>query len=206
LGLPEPLHGETIFLLLPCYAGSIEAGKEALEPLRAFGDPIADTVQPMPYTALQQMLDDRWGAGHRNYWKSRDYRELTDDAIDTMVEYCDSTAPFFSVFIEWMEGAVGRADPGATAFPHRDIAFDISVLQLWSDPERDDEYIGWARKFHEAMAPYAADGVYVNYLDRDEAERVPEAYGERYERLRELKAVWDPENLFRMNQNIKPSD
>ena len=206
LGLPEPLHGETILILLPCYVGSIEAGKEALEPLREFGDPITDTVQSMLYTALQQMLDERWGSGHRNYWKSRDYRELTDDAIDTMVEHCDSAAPFFSVFVEWMEGTIGRADADATAYPHRDMTLDISVLQLWSDPERDDEYIGWAREFHEAMGPYAAEGVYVNYLDKDDIDRVPEAYGERYERLRELKAEWDPRNLFRMNQNIKPAD
>ena len=206
LGLPEPLHGETILILLPCYVGSIEAGKEALEPLREFGDPITDTVQSMLYTALQQMLDERWGSGHRNYWKSRDYRELTDDAIDTMVEHCDSAAPFFSVFVEWMEGTIGRADADATAYPHRDMTLDISVLQLWSDPERDDEYIGWARVFHEAMGPYAAEGVYVNYLDKDDIDRVPEAYGERYERLRELKAEWDPRNLFRMNQNIKPAD
>lgn len=76
---------------------------------------------------------------------------------------------------------------------------------MWSDPERDDEYIEWVREFHEAMGPYAVEGVYVNYLDKDEAERVPEAYGERYERLVELKNEWDPENLFRMNQNVKPT-
>ena len=205
MGLPEPLHGETVLLLLPCYAGPIETGGEVLRPLREFGDPIVDAVEPMPYVALQRMLDERNEAGHRNYWKSRNYRELTDEAIETLVDYCDSDAPFFSVFVEWMEGAIGRADADATAFPHRDKAFDISVLQLWSDPGRDDEYIGWAREFHEAMEPHAVDGVYVNYLDDDEAERVPEAYGERYERLVDLKNEWDPDNLFRMNQNIEPT-
>ena len=206
LGLPEPLHGETILILLPCYAGTIEAGKEALRPLREFGDPLADAVEPMPYTALQQMLDERNSEGARNYWKSHNFYELPEGAIETMVEYCNSTAPFFSVFIEWMDGAIGRVDADATAFPHRDKSFSVNILMRWTDPERDDERIAWAREFHEAMAPYAADGVYVNYLDKDEAERVPEAYGERYERLRELKAEWDPENRFRMNQNIKPSD
>lgn len=205
LGLPEPLHGETILILLPVYAGAIEAGKAALQPLRDFGEPIVDTVSPMPYTALQSMLDARWKAGERNYWKSNNYQELSDGAIETMVELCDSEAPFFSVFVEWMEGAISRPAVDATAFPHREATLDISVLQRWSNPKQDDERTAWVQEFHEAMAPYAAEGVYVNYLDQDEGDRVREAYGERYERLVEVKNEWDPDNLFRMNQNIKPS-
>lgn len=150
------------------------------------------------------MLDARWEEGQRNYWKSNNYRELTDEAIDTMVELCDSEAPFFSVFVEWMDGAISRPDADATAFPHRNATLDISVLQRWSDPKQDEERIAWVQEFHETMAKYAAVGVYVNYLDQDEGDRVREAYGKRYARLRELKNEWDPNNLFRMNQNIEP--
>lgn len=110
-----------------------------------------------------------------------------------------------AVSVEWMEGAIGRADADPTDFPHRDKTLAFTVAMRWTDPERDDEHISWARELYEAMAPFAADGVYVNYLDQDEEDRVQEAYGDRYERLRELKTEWDPENLFRVNQNIEPT-
>ncbi|MDT3433729.1 FAD-binding oxidoreductase [Haloarcula sp. 1CSR25-25] len=207
LGLPESLHGETIFVLLPSYAGDIAAGEEGLRPLREFGEPLADAVQPMPYTELQSFVDDRWEEGSRNYWKSHFFDELTDEAIETMVEYCDSSAPFTSVFTDgWLGGAISRADDDATAFPHRDKAFSFTIGMRWTDPARDDELIAWAREFHEALAPYASDGVYVNLLDQDDSERVRDAYGEWYGRLRELKREWDPNNLFRVNQNIEPAD
>lgn len=205
LGLPEPLHGETIFILIPTYVGEVSAGREALEPLRAFGDPIADGIEPMPYVALQQLFDERWPEGHRYYWKSHFFDELTDEAIETIVEYCDSSAPFMSVFTDgWLSGAISRVDADATAFPHRDKAVSVTIGMQWEDPERDDELIAWAREFHEALEPYASDGVYVNLLDQDEDERIPAAYGEWYGRLRDLKSEWDPENLFRLNHNIEP--
>jgi len=206
LGLPEQFYGESILMLLTVYSGSISEGNEALEPLRESGDPLVDGIQPMPYTAVQRMLDEQHPEGDRYYWKSQYFRELTDEAIDTWVEYCESTAPFFAVFIEWMGGAIGRTDADATAFPHRDKTALLTVEQRWSDPDRDEELIEWAREFHEAMAPHAADGVYMNYMSHDEEERIPNAYAEKYERLRALKSEWDPGNLFRMNQNIAPVD
>ena len=160
----------------------------------------------MPYVSLQQMFDERWTEGHRNYWKSHYHRELSDGAIETLVDYCDSDAPFYPVFIEWLGGAISRPDAASTAFPHRDKALAFTVAMRWNEPERDDEHISWAREFHEAMAPYAADGVYMNYLIRNEEELLPEAYGDRYQRLRDLKTRWDSENLFRVYQNIKPED
>ena len=206
LGLPEEFHGESILNLLAVYVGSIDEGKEVLGPLREFGDPLIDAVEPIPYSAVQQILDDPHPEGARYYWKSQYFKELSDEAIDTWVEYCGSAAPFFAVFLEWMGGAIGRTATDATAFPHRDKTALLTVEQRWSDPARDEELIEWAREFHEAMAPYAADGVYMNYMSHGEEERVPEAYGERYERLRELKREWDPDNFFRVNQNIEPAD
>jgi FAD/FMN-containing dehydrogenase len=104
-----------------------------------------------------------------------------------------------------MQGAIAEADHDASAFPHRDKLFSFTIAPKWSDSERDEELVGWAREFHEALEPYTAEGVYVNYMDNDEGDRVEEAYGDRYERLVELKNEWDPENLFDVNQNIKPT-
>jgi FAD/FMN-containing dehydrogenase len=205
LGLPDPFHGETVLVLLAAYSGDIDAGREALQPLRTFGEPLADAVEPMPYTALQRMLDEQHAEGYRWYWKSQYVDALSDAAIETIVDYCESTAPFFAVFGEWMGGAISHVEGSATAFPHRDRTASVTVEMRWTDPDRDDEHVAWAREFHEALAPDAADGVYVNYLSRDEADRVPDAYGDRYERLRRVKAEWDPENLFRVNQNVEPT-
>lgn len=203
---PEPLHGQTVLVLIPFYAGDIKNGRAALQPLREVGDPIADTVRPQPYTVSQRSSDDIYQEGHRNHWKSHNLEGLSDEAIETMVEHATPIpSPFTTVFLEWMEGVISRIDPDATAFPHRNAALSFTVAPKWTDPERDDELIGWAQSFHEAMAPYATDSVYANYLDRDERERVRAAYGENYDRLVEVKNEWDPENVFRMNQNIEPT-
>lgn len=203
---PEPLHGQTVLVLVPFYAGDIEEGIEILQPLREVGDPVADTVRPQPYTVFQRGSDEIYQEGHRNYWKSHYLGGLSDEAIDTMVEYANPIpTPFTTVFLEWMGGAISRVDADATAFPHRDSTLSFTVAPKWTDPEQDDDLIEWAQEFHQSMAPYATDGVYANYLDRDEADRVRSAYGENYDRLVGVKNEWDPENLFRMNQNIEPS-
>jgi FAD/FMN-containing dehydrogenase len=205
-GLPEELHGVTLLSFRGLYAGDISEGREAFRPLREFGEPIADMTQPIPYTEHQKQADDLYCAGHRNYWKSNCYDEISAGFIDTVMEYTASIPSRYStVFFEWMGGAIAERTHDATAFPHRDRAFAFTVAPKWTDPNRDDEHIRWAREFHQALEPYAADGVYVNYLSGDESERVSEAYGERYDRLHALKNEWDPENLFQMNQNIEPT-
>ena len=206
MGLPEPLHGETLVGAVVLYSGDADAGEESLRPLREFGDPIADTVEPTPYVAHQQSSDELYKEGHRNYWKSHFFDELSDDAIDTIVEHADPLpTPFTTVFFEWMGGAIARPDPDATAFPHRDATVSFTVAPKWTDPSDDEELIGWAREYFEATAPYATDDVYVNYLSGDEQDRAEAAYGDHYDRLIELKREYDPENLFRTNQNLDPS-
>jgi FAD/FMN-containing dehydrogenase len=206
-GVPEELHGVTLLGIRGLYAGGISEGKEAFEPLREFGDPIADMTQPLPYTEHQQQVDDLYCAGHRNYWKSNFYDGISEGFVDTIMEYTASIpSPYSTVFFEWMGGAIAELSRDATAFPHRDRAFAFTVAPKWTDPERDEEHIRWAREFHQALEPYASDGVYVNYLSNDESSRVPEAYGERYERLHDLKTEWDPGNLFQTNQNIEPAN
>lgn len=206
-GMSEELHGETLFTVRGLYVGDISTGKDVFRPLRSVAEPLSDLTQPMPYLEHQRLADDLYREGHRNYWKSAFFNELSDGFIDTLVERVDPLPSRFStVFFEWMGGEIAGAERHATAFPHRDKSFAFTVAPKWTDPERDDEFIVWAQELYEAVAPYAAEGVYVNYLDKDEAERVSEAYGDRYDRLRGLKDEWDSENLFAMNQNIEPSD
>lgn len=207
VGHPEIVEGETLFGLLVMYSGDISEGREVLRPLREFAEPLSDTIGPTPYTEHQHSSDELYQEGHRNYWKSHYYHEVSDDFIETVMEHVDPLpSPFTTVYGEWMGGATAEAELDATAFPHRDKTFLFTIAPKWSDPQRDDELIEWAQEFHDALTPYAADGVYMNYLERDEDERIGEAYGKHHERLRELKSTWDPENVFRMNQNITPAE
>jgi len=201
---PEAYRGEPSVALTVCYVGPTDEAEDALEPLRAFGDPILDAVQPMPYPVLQQSFDDGSPEGHRWYTKAHYLADLPDGAIETILEFTDPfPGPLTQVALEPMGGAIARVDPTATAFPHRNAAYSLGIWPGWADPGNDEEMIEWARAFHEAMAPYATGGVYANYLDRDEDDRVEAAYGENYERLADIKAEWDPENLFWMNQNVE---
>ena len=207
---PAEYHGKTASALVACYAGSVEAGQAALAPLAAFGDPILKAIQPMPYTALQKSNDAVYPNGARYYLKSHYLTELSDDAIDVLVRHSERqpgalTAPF----LEPMGGAASRVDPAATAFPHRDAPFNLGIHTGWTDPADDDKMIAWARRFHDAMKPYATGGVYVNYLDprfeEDVDERVRAAYGDNYRRLVRVQQAWDPENLFQRYPEHQPS-
>ena len=207
MGMPEQLHGKTLVGVIVLYSGDIDEGREVIQPLRDFGEPIADMVGPTPYVEHQQSSDELYQEGHRNYWKSHFFDELTDEAIDTIVEHADPLpTPFTTVFFEWMGGAIARADSDATAFPHRDATVSFTVAPKWTDPSDDERMIEWAREFFEATASYTSDDVYVNYLSEDEQNRAKAAYGDHYERLRALKNEWDPKNLFSVNQNITPTN
>jgi FAD/FMN-containing dehydrogenase len=202
---PERYQGEPALNFAVCYDGPIEEGEAVLEPLREFGDPILDGTQPKPYTALQAAFDDGSPPGYRWYTKSHYLEDLPEQAIDTMLDYTDPyPGPLTQVALEPLGGAVAERDPQETAFAHRDAEYSLGIWPCWGDSGMDEELINWARDFHDAMRPYAS-GVYSNYLDRDELDRLEAAFGQNYERLREVKAKWDPENLFRVNTNIEPA-
>lgn len=203
--LPPEVHGRLIVALAACFAGGIEAGERVLQPLRAFGRPLADLIQPMPYTSLQSLQDDGYPAGLHNYWKSSYVDELSDEAIDTVLEYGRKmTSPRSGFYFEHLAGAIASPrEP--TAFGHRDATFDLAILSLWDDPTESEGHITWAREFWDAMQPHATHGVYVNNLGNEGEERVRAAYAPAtYERLVQLKETYDPDNFWRLNQNITP--
>jgi len=218
---PEELACDIVLITLPdgppivgmniCYNGPVAEGEKIVQPLRSAGSPVMDQVGPIPYTAAQQLLDSFYPSGLHSYWKSSFLKKVSDAAIDTMVEYCGRRpTPICHGIIEHqLGGAVRRADREATAFAHRDVEYSFMSLGVCGETRDDEECVRWARDYWAAMQPYSTGGVYVNYLGReaDEGhERVEAAYGpEKYARLVALKNKYDPTNLFRLNQNIKPS-
>jgi len=214
-GLPDELtvyaavlstpDGQPIIALIPAWCGELSEGERLLEPLRKFGSPMADLINRMPYTAMQQMIDAVAPSGRRSYWKSRFLRDLPDAAIDTFVEFAECrTSPFSLAVLEHAHGAVSRVATDATAFPTRNDPFDLVLISAWTDIAEDTRHIDWTRQFHSAMEPWSSGCVYVNSLDQDDASRVPDAYAGNYSRLSSVKVSYDPGNRFRHNQNIQP--
>ena len=201
--LPERAHGQLVVTLRVCWAGDLDEGERVLRPLRSFGEPLVDLVGPMPYTVLQSADAP---SGLQNYWKSSYLDALTDEAIDTAVAHASRMpSPLSSCYFEHLQGAIGRVGDGDTAFGHRDAAFDFNILSVWPDPATSAEHIGWSRDLWAAMQPFAS-GVYVNNLGTEGEDRVRAAYTPAtYRRLVALKDEYDPANLFRHNQNIRPS-
>ncbi len=204
LTLPE---GEPVVAIAPFYNGPMKAGEEVMQPLRAFGPPLADHVGPMSYLQVQTMLDAMMPAGLRNYWKTNFLKDLSDEAIDTLVTYF-ATVPsaLTAAVIEQFGGAVGRIGEDETAFSPRDQRFNLAIASRWTDPAESEKHRQWTRELWDVMQPFATDAVYVNYLPEDEGDRVKALYGAaKYERLVRLKNTYDPTNFFQLNANIKPT-
>jgi FAD/FMN-containing dehydrogenase len=205
--LPEEVHGKPILMVGACYAGSPDEGAEVVRPLKQFGRPIADLLQPKPYTALQSMFDPLVPHGWHRYWKSVELPPLTHDAIDTLVEHATAfTSPKSYCIVFQLGGALARVSEEETAFSQRDAAHNVNINAVWTedDPEAD-RHIGWARDFFDAMKVHAGERVYLNFLGDEGADRVRQAYGaEQYERLVSLKRRYDPTNFFSLNQNVEP--
>ncbi|AKU06753.1 FAD-binding oxidoreductase [Haloferax gibbonsii] len=205
--VPADVRGERVVTAYLCYAGALEDGERAIRPLREFQEPTVDLVRPRQYTEFQGLFDDVYPPGYRNYWKSQFVSEagLSDGAIETLVDYANSvTSPYTSIVIEHLGGAISRLDSDASAYAHRDAGYSFNIFTRWTDASEDDEHVAWTREFFAAMAPHLSDGVSVNFLSREGNERVRAAFGDNYDRLVELKRQYDPENLFRVNQNIAP--
>ena len=204
--LPERVHGKGIIALALIYAGDPKKGEPFIEPLRKFGTPLGEHVGVQPYVAWQQAFDPLLTAGARNYWKSHNFSTLEDGLFDAVIAYIGKLpSPQCEIFFGAIGGATTRPAPGSAAYAHRDAKFVMNVHGRWEDPADDKLCIGWARDFFNASAPFASSGVYVNFLTADEGDRVRSAYGPNYDRLAQVKRKYDPDNLFRMNQNIEPA-
>jgi FAD/FMN-containing dehydrogenase len=205
--VPEHMKGQLVAALLVCYAGSPEEGEEVVRPLKEFGPPEVDLVQPMPYTVVQALVDPANPPGRRNYWKAENMGELSDEAIDTMVEQAARiTSPFSVVLLEPKGRAISRVGEDETALGGRDAAHTIYAFAMWEDPAETDTHIAWAREFMLAMEPFTIPGVSLNFSSDQNMNKVVGFFGpEKYERLVALKNKYDPTNLFRLNQNVKPT-
>jgi FAD/FMN-containing dehydrogenase len=200
-------EGARMFAIPVCYVGPVEAAESALSPVRSLPGVAADSVRPMTYREIQSMFDPALPGGRLNYWKSNFLRELSDRAIETMVaHFSEVPSPFATLALEPFGGAVGRVGVDETVFPHRLAHYSLVILGIWTDPAEQATQVRWVRELWEAMQPYSSDAVYVNYLDADDTDRVRSAYGgATYRRLQLLKEKYDPENFFRMNQNVGPA-
>jgi FAD/FMN-containing dehydrogenase len=204
--LPPAVHGTDVLALAPFSPLKPDAVQGTIGQLRAFGQPVGEFVGAMPYTAWQQIFDPLLAPGARNYWKSHNFNSLADGAIDVVVDYAAKVpTPQSEIFLAMLGGKAAAHAPDETAFPHRSAQFIMNVHTRWESPAEDGACIAWAREFFQAAAPHASGGVYINFMPQDEADRIPEAYGANYVRLAQIKAKYDPHNLFRANQNIKPA-
>jgi FAD/FMN-containing dehydrogenase len=205
-GLIHAPDGAKLAALVMCHCGPLDAGTAAARPIKSFGAPLMDTVGPMSYCDLNAMLDAAYPKGALSHWKSSFLAQLSDDAIETMIDrFARSPSPMDQVLLEHLHGAATRVGGGDTAFPHRAGGYNFLVVSEWMDPAQTDRGVAWARDTYAAMSPFMASGRYVNYLDHDEAgDAAAAAYGSNYLRLRELKTKYDPSNFFHMNQNIRP--
>jgi FAD/FMN-containing dehydrogenase len=204
--IPAEWHGKEVLIFAACYSGDMKDGEKAMKPLRGLGKPIADVIGPHPFTGWQAAFDPLLTPGARNYWKSHDFADLPDAAIKVIVAAAGNLpSPECEVFIAHVGGAMGRVAPDAMAWSNREPHFVMNAHTRWRDPAADATCIAWARQLSDATAPFATGSVYVNFMPDDEKGRVEKAYGRNYRRLAEIKRRYDPDNLFRMNQNIQPT-
>jgi FAD/FMN-containing dehydrogenase len=203
--LPKEVHGKEIVVLAVCYGGVIGEGEKLIAPLRRFGKAHGEHIGVQPYVQWQKAFDPLLTPGARNYWKSHNFRELRDETLDTMIEFAwKLPSPQCEIFIAHIAGAANRIPADAMAYGHRDARFVMNVHGRWNDATKDATCIGWARAFFDATAPHASGGTYVNFMTEDESGRVTAAYGANYARLADIKKRHDPDNVFHLNQNIKP--
>jgi len=204
--LGRDVDGHPIFSVGVCYSGPLVDGERVLGPLRSFDPLSVDTVGPMSYCALQSGNDAAFPPGRQHYWKASFLQDLSDDAIEVLVSFvAGMPSRFSSVGLQHMGGVASRVDPGATAFVHRARQYDFLILSQWADPSDAARNLAWTRDFFETMQPFLERGVYANDLGEEGEDRVRAAYGANYPRLAELKAKYDPTNLFRLNQNVRPT-
>jgi FAD/FMN-containing dehydrogenase len=206
-GLMTSPDGAPIVALPIGYHGPLDEGERVLAPLRRLGTPLFDDVGPKAYTEVQSIFNPAvFPHGMQRYWKSSFLKNPPDAALDIALEYADQMAsPHSMILLYLVHGAASRVPSEATAFGLRDALWNLDVIGQWTDPADTDQHIPWVRECWRALDAHAMGGVYVNHLGADEPERVRDAYGQNYARLVQVKQQYDPRNVFRFNQNIRPT-
>jgi FAD/FMN-containing dehydrogenase len=204
LSLSRPGGGELTASIAVCFADAFENAAGLLARLRGLG-PDVDSIEPMPYLALQAAADEGFPPGQHHYWKSGFINAIDDELIDVLLDFvAQMPSPASGVGLQQLHGVAGRVDPTATAFAHRGDRYDCLILSQWPDPSESEQNIAWTAELFDALGPFFGAGVYVNNLSEDDDQRVRQAYGANYDRLAALKTKYDPTNVFRHNHNIKP--
>ncbi|OUR94635.1 hypothetical protein A9Q87_03090 [Flavobacteriales bacterium 34_180_T64] len=203
---PKELQGKTAIAIVACHSGVLEDGKIALSSLEDFGNPFLKVIMPMPFVALQTNFDPGVPNGMRYYWKSHYMDTLSDEAIDVFVNHTNRLpGPLSIVGFEPLGGAISRVNEQDTAFPQRRASYVLGIWSGWIQPSNDHYVISWTRELHDKMKPYTSEGVYSNYLDQDDEDLIRSSFGKNYNRLQEVKKKYDPNNFFKLNQNIIPN-
>jgi FAD/FMN-containing dehydrogenase len=203
--LPEDVHNKEVVVLPVFVLDDFTTGEKLIESMRGFGNLIGQHIEQQPYINWQQTFDPLLTPGARNYWKSHNFTELSDDVLDLLIEYSGKLpTPQCEIFIVCLDGKINSIPVDAMAYPGRELKFILNVHGRWDDPEQDKICIDWACEFFNATAMYASAGAYVNFMTGEEHDRVKKAYGTNYKRLSEIKKKYDPFNLLRYNQNIRP--
>lgn len=205
---PEAIHGREVFVVTGAYTGDLAAGEAVVAPLRNLATPLLDVSAPLPYSAVQSIVDPLFPHGQlQHYWKSISISNLSAEAIETARKFVAARPSPLSIIDFWaMGGAAARVPADATAFGDRSAAFWLVFNTTWVDPADAEANIAWTREFWQAMRPYSNGAVYLNFpgLGEEGEQMVRSSLGANYERLVQIKAKYDPDNFFRLNQNIKP--
>jgi FAD/FMN-containing dehydrogenase len=203
--IPEDRHGDVFLAFVACFNGSAEEGERILKPLRDAAPVVAEHVGTMPYPALNSAFDALYPPGLQHYWKANFVKELTDEAIEAHLEHgpkvpgVNSTAHIYPI-----DGACQRVAADATAFAYRDAVFATVIVGIWPDPADNEANTEWVRGYYDATAPLSEEGGYINFMSGDDQDRIKANYKGNYERLVDVKRTYDPDNLFHLNQNIRP--
>jgi FAD/FMN-containing dehydrogenase len=204
--IPEDRHGEPLIAMVTCWAGDLDAGEKALQPIRDLAPRVAEFVGVMPYPALNSAFDALVPPGLQHYWKANFVTELTDDAIAAHLEHGPKIPVVNSTMhIYPINGAAQRVAPDSTAFAYRDATFATVIAGMWPDPADNEANTAWVKDYYAATAPHSEEGGYVNFMAEDDQSRIRANYRGNYDRLAETKRRYDPDNLFRHNQNIRPA-
>ena len=204
--LPKDVHGKPIVALLACYSGRPEEGEKAVAPIKSFGNPIGDVLVRRPYAQMQTLLDATQPKGRRYYWKSEYLPRIEPALCEKVIEHAARIrSPHAAVILFQIEGALNRLEDEHSPVGNRDARYVLNLSGSWEKMDDDRANIEWAREAWSAMKSFSTGGTYINFLTEDEgSERTEAALGKGLQRLAEVKARWDPENVFRTNRNIQP--